>query len=85
MPGWIRFDRLVKAEREEIIAECALTPSERAVFEARADGSSIIKASIELGMSEPTVKRESARVCAKIARARHRRRGAQEQTQDKAI
>ncbi len=85
MPERIRFDRLVRAEREEIIADCALTPSERAVFEARADGASIVKTSMDLCISVTTVKRETARVRAKIARVRHRRRGAQENTQDNAI
>jgi len=85
MPERMRFDKLIRAERDEIIAECALTPSERAVFEARADGSSIVKTSMDLCISVTTVKRETARVRAKIARARHRRRGEQAQTQDNVI
>lgn len=85
MPERIRFDRLVRAERDEIIADCALTERERAVFEARADGAGVVQASMRLHLSEATVKRDTARVRAKIARAGHRRRGDQTQTQDNAI
>lgn len=70
----LRLDGYIRSEREEIIRECGFTSRERAVFEARADGDSVIQTSMRLNMSEATVKRDSARVCAKIARAMHHRR-----------
>lgn len=70
----LRLDGYIRAEREEILRECGFTPRERAVFEARADGESVVQTSMRLHMSETTVKRDSARVRAKIARAMHRRR-----------
>lgn len=81
----VRFDLLVRAEREEIIADCALTPRERAVFEARAGGAGVVQTSMQLHLSEATVKRDTARVRAKIARAAHRRRGEREQAKDNTI
>lgn len=75
----LRLDSYIMAEREEILRECGFTPRERAVFEARADGDSIVQTSMRLHMSETTIKRDSARVRAKIARAMHRRRPEGEQ------
>lgn len=80
-----RLDRYIRSEREEIIEACALSERERAVFEARADGASVVQTSMRLHLSEATVKRDTARVRAKIARAAHRRRGEQELAQDNAI
>lgn len=80
-----RLDGFIRCEREEIIRECGFTARERAVFEARADGDSVVQTSMRLHMSETTVKRDSARVRAKIARAMHRRRPEAGQEREQTI
>lgn len=64
----IDFAQYITEEREEIVHRCALTQSEREVFSSRADGDSVVAASMRLNLSEATVKRRSAAVQKKIAR-----------------
>lgn len=73
-----RFDGYIRSEVEELIAECNFTDRERAVFELRAKGASVVETQMALHMSDRTVVRDSRRIRAKIARAQHRRRGSVE-------
>lgn len=70
-----RFDIYTREEIAELADAANLTPPERQVFEARARGSSVVSASLDLCMSERTVERYSAKARAKLARVQHRRRG----------
>ena len=69
----MRFDDLIAAERDDLIRACNFTGRERAVFERRAQGASVIETSMEMHVSEATVKRDSFRVRDKIRREMHRR------------
>ena len=70
-----RFDQYTQPELEELRRLCNFTPREREVFDARAEGKSVIEACFSLNMSERTVERHSANARAKIARVQHHRRG----------
>lgn len=69
----MRFDNLIAAERDDLIRACNFTGRERAVFERRAQGASVIETSMEMHVSEATVKRDSFRVRDKIRREMSRR------------
>lgn len=69
----MRFDDLIAAERDDLIRACNFTGRERAVFERRAQGASVIETSMEMHVSEATIKRDSFRVRDKIRREMSRR------------
>lgn len=69
-----RFDVYTEPELDEFRRLCNFTPRERDVFEARAEGQSVIEACFSLNMSERTIERHSAKARAKIARVQHHRR-----------
>lgn len=50
----MRFDALIAAERDDLIRACNFTGRERAVFERRAQGASVIETSMEMHVSEAT-------------------------------
>lgn len=69
----MRFDDLIAAEKDDLIRACNFTGRERAVFERRAQGASVIETSMEMHVSEATIKRDSFRVRDKIRREMSRR------------
>ena len=77
----MRFDNLIDAERDDLIRACNFTGRERAVFERRAQGASVIETSMEMHVSEATVKRDSFRVRDKIRREMSRRERARADTE----
>lgn len=77
----MRFDNLIAAERDDLIRACNFTGRERAVFERRAQGASVIETSIEMHVSEATIKRDSFRVRDKIRREMSRRERARADTE----
>ena len=77
----MRFDNLIAAERDDLIRACNFTGRERAVFERRAQGASVIETSMEMHVSEATVKRDSFRVRDKIRREMSRREQARADTE----
>ena len=77
----MRFDDLIAAERDDLIRACNFTGRERAVFERRAQGASVIETSMEMHVSEATVKRDSFRVRDKIRREMSRRERARADTE----
>lgn len=77
----MRFDNLIAAERDDLIRACNFTGRERAVFERRAQGASVIETSMEMHVSEATVKRDSFRVRDKIRREMSRRERARADTE----
>ena len=71
--GWkYRFDQIPPEERRRIAEACGLTEEEMRVFESRARSDSVVQTSMRLNMSDRTVKRRSASIARKIARAGHR-------------
>ena len=77
----MRFDNLIAAERDDLIRACNFTGRERAVFERRAQGASVIETSMEMHVSEATIKRDSFRVRDKIRREMSRRERARADTE----
>ena len=77
----MRFDDLIAAERDDLIRACNFTGRERAVFERRAQGASVIETSMEMHVSEATIKRDSFRVRDKIRREMSRRERARADTE----
>ena len=77
----MRFDNLIAAERDDLIRACNFTGRERAVFERRAQGASVIETSMEMHVSEATIKRDSLRVRDKIRREMSRRERARADTE----
>ena len=77
----MRFDNLIAAERDDLIRACNFTGRERAVFERRAQGVSVIETSMEMHVSEATIKRDSFRVRDKIRREMSRRERARADTE----
>lgn len=71
MGGKYRFDTIPPAERKRLAAECGLTEDEIEVFEMRAYKDRVIPTSMELGMSDSTIKRRSRSIAQKLARAGH--------------
>lgn len=69
-----KFDQYTEPELEEFRRLCNFTPTERKIFEARAEGQSVIEACFSLNMSERTIERHSAKARVKMARVQHRRR-----------
>lgn len=72
MGGKYRFDQIPPEERRWIAEACGLTEEETRVFEVRARSDSVVQTSMRLNMSDRTVKRRSASIARKIARAGHR-------------
>ena len=72
MGGKYRFDQIPPEERRRIAEACGLTEEEMRVFESRARSDSVVQTSMRLNMSDRTVKRRSASIARKIARAGHR-------------
>ena len=70
-----RFDQYTEPELDELRRLCNFTPREREVFDARAEGQSVIEACFSLSMSERTIERDSKKIRAKIARVQHHRGG----------
>ena len=77
----MRFDNLIAAERDDLIRAWNFTGRERAVFERRAQGASVIETSMEMHVSEATIKRDSFRVRDKIRREMSRRERARADTE----
>ena len=73
MGGKYRFDQIPPEERRRIAEACGLTEEETRVFEARARSDSVVQTSMRLNISDRTVKRRSASIARKIARAGHRK------------
>ncbi|MBQ8617670.1 MAG: hypothetical protein IJ418_09160 [Clostridia bacterium] len=71
MGGKYYFDQFPPEERKRIAEECGLTEEEILVFEMRARKDRIVPTSMELGMSDSTVKRRSRSIARKLARAGH--------------
>lgn len=84
MCGKYRFDQIPPDERRRIEEACGLTEEEARVFEARARSDSVVQTSLRLHMSDRTVKRRSASIARKIARAGHVRRIREACAQDQA-
>lgn len=72
MGGKYKFDQIPPEERLRIAETCGLTEEETRVFEARARFDSVVQTSMRLNISDRTVKRRSASIARKIARAGHR-------------
>lgn len=72
MGGKYYFDKIPPDERKRLARECGLTEEEVAVFEMRAYKDRVIPTSMELGMSDSTIKRRSRSAAQKIARCAHR-------------
>lgn len=79
-----RFDVYTEPELDEFRRLCNFTPREREVFDARAEGQSVIEACFSLNMSERTIERHSAKARVKMARVQHQRRGCS-QAREEAI
>ena len=71
MGGKYKFDDIPPEERRRLAEECGLTEDEIEVFEMRAKTDRVIPTSMRLGMSDSTIKRRSASVARKLARAEH--------------
>ena len=74
MGGKYRFDDIPPEERKRLAEECGLTEEEILVFEMRARKDRVIPTSMELGMSDSTVKRRSRSIARKLVRAGHHTR-----------
>lgn len=72
MGGKYNFSDIPPEERKRLAEECGLTEEEIAVFEMRARKDRVIPTSMELNMSDRTVKRRSQSIARKLARAGHR-------------
>lgn len=70
-----RFDQYTEPELDELRRLCNFTKREREVFDARAEGQSVIEACFSLNMSERTIERDSKKIRTKIARVQHHRCG----------
>ena len=71
-----KFDGYIQEEKDDLIAKCGFTERERAIFEQRAKGKSVVETRFALHLSERTIVRDSAKIRTKIARVQHRRRDA---------
>lgn len=74
MGGKYFFDQFPPEERKRIAEECGLTEEEIAVFEMRARKDRVVPTSMELSMSDRTVKRRSQSIARKLARGGHNTR-----------
>jgi DNA-binding NarL/FixJ family response regulator len=63
-----KFD-FTRTEYEYFLSECPFTDEEKAVFELRRMGKSIIAISFELNMSESTVSRRIKSILKKVKKA----------------
>ena len=82
-PEYMDLAAFVEAEKRIIRAEAGLTDRELEVFEHRARDHSVVQTALDMCISETTVKRDTAKIRAKIARVQHRGRGLS-QAQDSA-
>lgn len=74
MPEYLDLTAFIEDEKRIIRAEAGLTDRELEVFEHRARDHSVVQTALEMSISEATVKRDTAKVRAKVARTMHRRR-----------
>ena len=72
MGGKYDFSHIPPSERKRLAEECGLTDDEILVFDMRARKDRVIPTSLELGMSDSTVKRHSKSIALKLARTGHR-------------
>lgn len=72
MGGKYNFSDIPPDERRQMAESCGLTEEEILVFEMRAKTDRVTPTSMRLCMSDRTVKRRSASIARKIARAGHR-------------
>lgn len=72
MGGKYDFSKIPPVERMKLADECGLTEEEILVFNMRAKKDRVIPTSMELGMSDSTIKRRSRSVAMKLARSGHR-------------
>lgn len=69
--GWLplyKFD-FTRTEYEYFLSECPFTDEEKAVFDLRRKGHSIVSISLELNMSESTVSRRIKSITKKVKKA----------------
>ena len=72
MGGKYDFSKIPPSERMRLADECGLTEEELLVFNMRAKKDRVIPTSMELGMSDSTIKRRSRSIATKLARVGHR-------------
>lgn len=72
MGGRYDFSNIPPVERMRLADECGLTEEEILVFNMRAKKDRVIPTSMELGMSDSTIKRRSKSIAIKLARCGHR-------------
>lgn len=72
MGGKYDFSKIPPVERMKLADECGLTEEEILVFNMRAKKDRVIPTSMELGMSDSTIKRRSKSIAIKLARSGHR-------------
>lgn len=72
MGGKYDFSKIPPSERMRLADECGLTEEEILVFNMRAKKDRVIPTSMELGMSDSTIKRRSKNIAMKLARGGHR-------------
>lgn len=72
MGGKYDFSKIPPSERMKLADECGLTEEELLVFNMRAKKDRVIPTSMELGMSDSTIKRRSRSIAMKLARVGHR-------------
>lgn len=72
MGGRYDFSNIPPVERMRLADECGLTEEEILVFNMRAKKDRVIPTSMELGMSDSTIKRRSKSIAIKLARGGHR-------------
>ena len=72
MGGKYDFSKIPPSDRERLAEECGLTEEEILVFDMRARKDRVIPTSMELGMSDSTIKRRSQSIARKLARSGHR-------------
>ena len=72
MGGKYDFSDIPPVERMKLADECGLTEEEILVFNMRAKKDRVIPTSMELGMSDSTIKRRSKSIAIKLAKSGHR-------------
>ena len=72
MGGKYDFSKIPPVERMKLADECGLTEEEILVFNMRAKKDRVIPTSMELGMSDSTIKRRSKSIAIKLAKSGHR-------------
>ena len=69
--GWTPLNKFdfTRTEYEYFLAECPFTEDEKAIFDLRRKGKSIVAISFELNMSESTVSRRIKSITKKVKKA----------------